>query len=96
MPSDDNRTSKHVECGSKSNTGNKRYNWDHFIITHTVPEQHTEKARNSLNTDNSHFGHCTHTAGSANVKVQNKIQGRNNTTGSINCKYKTAATLYTL
>ena len=41
-----NRNSKHVECGSKSNIGNKSCNRNHFIITHTVPEQHTGKARN--------------------------------------------------
>jgi len=31
-----------------------------------------------------------------NVKVQNIFHGRDNTTGSTNCKYRTAATLYTL
>ena len=33
---------------------------------------------------------------SANVKVQIIFYGRNNITRSINCKYRTAATLYTL
>ena len=41
---------------------------------------------------NSHIGHCTQTAGSANVKVQNIFHGRNNITCSTNCKYRTAAT----
>jgi hypothetical protein len=45
---------------------------------------------------NSHIGHCTHTAESANVKVQNIFHGRNNITCSTDCKYRTAATLYTL
>jgi hypothetical protein len=45
---------------------------------------------------NSHIGHCTQTVGSANVKVQNIFHGRNNITCSTNCKYRTAATLYTL
>ena len=45
---------------------------------------------------NSHIGHCTHNSGSANVKVQNIFHGRNNITRSINCKYRTAATLCTL
>ena len=36
------RNSVHVECDSKSNTGY----WNHFKITHTLPEQHTRKARN--------------------------------------------------
>jgi hypothetical protein len=38
----------------------------------------------------------THTAGSADVKVQNIFHGRNNITCSINCKYRTAATLYSV
>jgi hypothetical protein len=41
----------------------------------------------------SHIGHCTHTAGSANVKVQNIFHGCNNITCSTNCKYRTTATL---
>jgi hypothetical protein len=44
---------------------------------------------------NSHIGHCTHTMESANVKVQNIFEGRNNITCSTNCKYRTATTLYT-
>ena len=45
---------------------------------------------------NSHIGHCTRTAGSAGVKVQNIFYGRNNITRGTNCKYRTAAKLYTL
>ena len=41
------------------------------------------------------FGHCTQTAGSADVEVQ-KTPWRNNVTCSTNCKYRTAATLYNL
>ena len=37
--------------------------------------------------NNSHTGHCTHTAGSANVKVQNILHWQNNITCSTNCKY---------
>jgi hypothetical protein len=37
-----------------------------------------------------------HTAESANVKVQNIFHGRNNITCSTDCKYRTAATLYTV
>ena len=33
---------------------------------------------------------------SANVKVQNIFHGQNNITCSTNCKYRTAATLYTI
>jgi hypothetical protein len=46
--------------------------------------------------ENSHIGQCTHTTESDNVKVQNILHGRRNITCSINCKYRTAATLYTL
>jgi hypothetical protein len=44
----------------------------------------------------SHIVCYTQTAGSANVKVQNVLHGRNNITCSTNCKYRTAATLYNL
>ena len=44
----------------------------------------------------SHIARCTHTTESANVKVQNIFHGRNNITCSTNCKYRTAAILYTL
>jgi hypothetical protein len=44
----------------------------------------------------SHFGRCTHTMESTNVKVQNMFHGQNNITCSTDCKYRTAATLYTL
>ena len=43
-----------------------------------------------------HTVHCTHTTESANVKVQNIFHGRNNITCSTDCKYRTAATVYTL
>jgi len=43
-----------------------------------------------------HIGHCTQTAESANVKAKNIFRGRNNVTCSKNCKYRTAATLFTL
>ena len=57
-----------------------------------IPGKHENKELKK----NCHIGHCTHTAGSANVKVHNIFYGRNNITCSIKCKYKTAATLYTL
>ena len=40
--------------------------------------------------------HCTHTAGSVNVKVQNLFHGLNNITCSTIRKYRTATTLCTL
>ena len=44
----------------------------------------------------SHFVQCTQTAESADVKVHNIFHGRNNTTYSINCECRTAATLYSV
>jgi hypothetical protein len=41
-----NRNSAHVECESKSDTGDNRCDRNHFKITPTIPEQHTRKARN--------------------------------------------------
>jgi hypothetical protein len=38
-----------------------------------------------LKKKNSHIGHCTHTAGSANVEVPNTFHGRSNITGSTSC-----------
>jgi len=67
-----NRNTSHVECKNKSDTGNNRGDWNHFKTTQTVPEQHTGKARNQGTTDNSHIGHCTQTAGSADVTVKGK------------------------
>ena len=52
---------QHVECESKSDLGNNSVEWNHFIVTQTIPEQHTGKARNEGTTTNSHIGHCTHT-----------------------------------
>ena len=45
---------------------------------------------------NSHIGLCTYSTESANVKVQNIFHGRFSSTCNTNCKYWTAATLYTL
>jgi hypothetical protein len=42
-----------------------------LAIIQKIPDQHTGKARNQGTTNNSDTGHCTHTAGSANVKVLN-------------------------
>ena len=66
------------------------------MIIIIIPEQHAWKGLNQGTKENRHIGHCTQTAGSANVKVQNTFNVRNNITCSANCKYTTAATLYTL
>jgi hypothetical protein len=49
-----------------------------------------------LHKKNSHIGHCTLTAESANKDVQNISRVRNNITCSTDCKCRTAATLYTV
>jgi hypothetical protein len=85
-----------VKCEIKSDTGINRGDWIHFKITQTVPEQHTGKAGNWGTAANSHIGHCTLTAGSADVKVQNILNMGINITCSTNCKYRTAATLCTV
>jgi hypothetical protein len=38
----------------------------------------------------------SHTVESANVKVQNILHGQNNITYSTDCKYRIAATVYTV
>ena len=40
------RNSAHAECKSENDTGNTSGDWNHFKITHTIPAQHTGKARN--------------------------------------------------
>jgi hypothetical protein len=59
-----------VEYKNKCDTSNNRDNWNHFKIIEKIPEQRTGKARNQGTTENSHIGHCTHTAESTDVKVQ--------------------------
>ena len=53
------------------------------------PGQHEIK---ELQKKNNHFGNCTHTVESANVKVQNIFNGRNNITSRTNCKHRISAT----
>jgi hypothetical protein len=84
-----------VECESKSDTSNIMGDWKHLKTIQTLPEEHIRQARNQGTIKSSHIGHCTHTAESANVQVHNIFQGRNNITCSTDCKYRTAATVYT-
>jgi hypothetical protein len=62
-------------------------------ITQAIFEQHTGKARKKETATSRHIGHCTHTAGSVNILVQNTLHWRNNVTRSSDCKYRTAAPL---
>jgi len=58
-----------------------------------IPGKHEIK---EIKKKTSHIGHCTHIAGSANVKVQDVFNMPNNNTCSINCNHVIAATLCTL
>jgi hypothetical protein len=80
----------------KCYTSNYWGDWNHFKTVQTVPDQHTRKAQNEGTTKtkkNTHIGHCTHTAESATVKLQNIFHGKNNVKYSTNCTYTTAGTL---
>ena len=57
---------------------NNRGNWNHLKVTQTVPEQLTGKAQDRGTTENSHTGHCRHSAGSADVEVLNTMNVQNN------------------
>jgi hypothetical protein len=63
-------------------------------LTGKIPEQHTRKARYQGTTENSHIGHSTHTAESANV--EEIFSMGNNITYTVYCNYRVAATLCTL
>ena len=80
-----------MECESEHYTDNNRKDLNYLKFTQTIPEQHTGKARNRGITETNHTGHCTQTAESANVKVQNIFRGLNNITCNKNCKYRTVA-----
>jgi hypothetical protein len=56
---------------TKCNASNSGGNCNRLDVIQKIPELHTGKARNQGTTDNSHIGHCTRTAGSTDVKVQN-------------------------
>jgi len=83
-----------VDCRNKSDTSKNMGNWNHIKIIQTIPELCTGKPHQGI-TENSHIGHCTDTAGSADVKVPN-INVGNSITCTINRNYRTAATLNTL
>ena len=44
--------------------------WDYFRVIQKIREQHTGETWSEGTAENSHIGHCTHTAESADVKVQ--------------------------
>ena len=63
-------------------------------ITHKISELRTRKAWHQGTTQNSHTGHCTHTAKSANVKHKRANAGTRDR-GTINDD-RIAATMYSL
>jgi hypothetical protein len=46
--------------------------WNNFRITQAISEQQTKRARNYGTANNSHIGHCTRTAKSADIKIKCK------------------------
>jgi hypothetical protein len=74
-----------VERESKSDAGNNRGNWNHLKIIQTIHEQQNRKARDLGTTENSHIGHWTLTAGSADVKVQDTFNVKNECTFTCAC-----------
>jgi hypothetical protein len=61
---------------NKTDTSDDRGNWNHFRKIHKTLQQRTGETRSQVITKNSRTGHCTHTAGSANVTVQNVYRGQ--------------------
>jgi hypothetical protein len=49
---------------------NNRGNLNHLKIIQKIPVQRTGNPRSQGTTENSHIGHCTHTAESTDVKVR--------------------------
>ena len=93
-------TEVHRKCNAKANvtpviigaTGTISKSLRQYLAN--TPGKHEIKEMQKKK--NSHIGHFTQTTESANVKVQNIFHGRNSIICSTNCKYRTAATLYTL
>ena len=86
-----------MECENKSDARNNRGDWNDFKSTQAIPEQRARRARNLGTAKKESFVDGTHTAESTNVKTY-KTHFTDEITlhVSTNCKYRTAATLYTL
>jgi hypothetical protein len=63
--------SQHIWNVKNSDISNNTSDRNLLKITQKIPEQHTGEARHQGTTENSHIGHCTHTAESTNVEAQN-------------------------
>ena len=90
-----NNNTPHVECKNKGDTSNNMSYWDYLKVIQKIREQHTRKTWSQGTTKNSHIGHCTHTSGSANVKVHRLNTGPNDIS-TMNSNNSIAATLYSL
>jgi hypothetical protein len=84
-----------IERKNKCNTSNNRGNWNHLKIIQKIPEQRTGNPRSQGATENSHIGHCTHTAESTNVKC-NRFNIEASDVCTMNRNNRMAATLYSL
>jgi hypothetical protein len=67
-----------------------------IIIIHKIPVQQKRKARYQGSTEYSYIGHSTHTLREVLILKYKTFNVGNSITCSINCNYRTAATLYTL
>jgi uncharacterized protein (DUF1330 family) len=59
-----------VEFKNKFDTSNNKGYWNYVKIIQKIPEQHNGKTLNQGTTENSHFGHWTHTSESTDVKAR--------------------------
>ena len=65
-----------VECIYENDASNNGGNWNHLKFVQKIPDRHAGNARHQELQKTSHIGHCTHTAGSANIKLQNIQRGK--------------------
>ena len=91
-----NRNTAHVECKNKGDTSNNKDDWDYFKVIQKIHEQQSRKTWSRGTTENSHIGHCTHTAESTNVLKYNRFNTETNDISTMNSNNRKAATLYSL
>ena len=61
---------------NKGETSNSTDDWNNLKIIQKISQQHPGKALNHVTIEYSHTGHCTSTAESIDVKVQNIQHGK--------------------
>jgi hypothetical protein len=67
---DDDDDDDNDDDDNDDDNNDDRSKWNNFKILQKILEQRTGKARYQGTTENSHIGHSTHTAESANVEAQ--------------------------